>query len=339
MSKRNTVTLRKIAEATGFSINTVSRALKDMPDISAATRQAIQKKAHELGYISNILASSMRSGLTHTIAVILSDIANPHFAIIVKDIVEYLRDYDYTAFVITTNEDENLEGLAIKAALSRKVDGIIICPTQQSTENIEFLTRSGIPFVLIGRYFKELETHYVICNDKLGGYQATKHLISLGHKNIMLLNAEPHISSSQDRQEGYTQALFEAGLPANDKLIHNIPVLGKYESYLDAIFDPPVYFTAIIVFSDMLAWELLDYLAAIGYRIPEDMSIIAFDDLHSQYALPFRLASITSQKEKMSHLSAKIIINQIANPDASQKEKIVLNTRIMRRNSCVGPAL
>lgn len=337
MKKIEKVTLKTIADNTGYSVNTISRALKNMPDISEETRKLIQKKARELGYIGNALASAMRSGLTNTIAVILSDIANPHFAIIVKDIVEYLRQYQYTAFIMTTNEDPELELEAVRAALSRNVDGIIICPTQQSDENVRYLLASGIPFVLIGRYFKEHETNYVICNDRMGGYQAAKYLINLGHRDILFLNGDPYISSSIDRQAGYVQALAEAGIEPRDGMICHVPVLGKFDTYFEQIFSGEVRFTAVIAFSDMLAWELMDYLEASGYSIPKDMSVIAFDDLQSRYVLPFKLASITSHKERMSHSAARILMNRISNPEDGKPETIVLPTKIVQRNSCAAP--
>lgn len=337
MKKREKVTLKTIADTTGYSVNTVSRALKNMPDISEETRKLIQEEARKLGYIGNALASAMRSGLTNTVAVILSDIANPHFAIIVKDIVEYLRQFQYTAFVMTTNEDPELEIQAIRAALSRNVDGIIICPTQQTADNVMFLKQSGIPFVLIGRYFKEIETNYVICNDKMGGYQATKYLIHLGHQDILFLNGDPYISSSIDRQAGYGQALEEAGFAVRGSLVCNVPVLGKFDHYFEQIFSNGVRFTAVIAFSDMLAWELMDYLEASGYSVPRDMSVIAFDDLQSRYVLPFQLASVTSHKEKMSHSAARILMHRISEPDEEVLEKIVLPTKVVQRNSCAAP--
>lgn len=334
--EREKITLKRIAEETGFSVNSVSRALKDMPDISKETRDLIKAKAQELGYIGNMLASSMRSGLTNTIAVILSDIVNPHFAIIVKDIVESLRQYNYTAFVMTTDEDSELEYQAIKAAIGRNVDGIIICPTQQSTDNICFLKQSGVPFVLIGRYFREVDTNYVICNDRMGGYQAAKYLINLGHHNILFLNAEPYISSSIDRQAGYEEALQEMGIPVRKELICNVPVLGSFDTYFEKIFSQRVDFTAVIAFSDMLAWELMSYLEAGGYSVPTDMSVIAFDDLQSRYVLPFQLTSVTAYKGKMARTAVEILIRKIMKHD-ERTEQVVLATRVVRRNSCVAP--
>lgn len=145
--KRN-ATLKDIAEKTGFSINTVSRALRDMDDISEATKKKIRKASKELGHVENSIAQSLRLGYTNTIAVIIGDVSNPFFAIQMKEVETYARRAGYNTFLINTNEDEQQEEIAIKSALNQMVAGIIICPTQKSDKNILFLKKSGIPFVL-----------------------------------------------------------------------------------------------------------------------------------------------------------------------------------------------
>ena len=150
------VTLADIAKECGVSVNTVSHALNNKSDISNATKQKIKSAAEKLGYIANSSASFLRSGLSKTIAVIVGDISNPHFAILIKEIEVAAREKDYTVFVLNTDENEELERKAIVAAISKNVDGIIICPVQQSTKNVEFLIKSGVPFALMGRRFKDI---------------------------------------------------------------------------------------------------------------------------------------------------------------------------------------
>ena len=150
---RRKVTLKDIARATGHSGNTVSRARRDKDDISPETRRKINQVKREMGYINNTLASSLRRGYTNTLAVILGDISNPHFGIMMSEIEACARNCGYSAFLQSTNEDETLEREAIESALNRSVDGIILCPCQKSEENIRHLQSLGIPFVLIGRRF------------------------------------------------------------------------------------------------------------------------------------------------------------------------------------------
>ena len=149
--RRPAVTLKDIAAKTGYSVNTVSRALRDKDDIAAPTREMIQKTAQEMGHVSNTLAASLRLGYTNTIAVILGDISNPHFSIMMKEIEGYAWKAGYTSILFNTNENEELELAAIQSALNKNVDGIIICPAQKTPYNLTYLKESGVPFVLIGR--------------------------------------------------------------------------------------------------------------------------------------------------------------------------------------------
>ena len=197
--KTGSVRLKEIAIRTGFTINTVSRALKSKDDISPKTQKLIQDVAKEIGYINNSIAGALRSGFTKIIAVVLGDISNPHFAIMAKEIECAASRFQYATIIINTNENESIEKQALYSALSKKVDGIILCPCQKSNDNIAFLKKTGTPFVLIGRRVRDPHVDYAIADDTKGGYLATQHLINRGHKNILLLNGPKYISSARER--------------------------------------------------------------------------------------------------------------------------------------------
>ena len=298
---RQQATLKDVARAAGYSINTISRALRDKEDIALATRQKIKKIAAKMGYIQNTLASSLRSGRTNMIAVILGDISNPHFSIMMKEIESQARLSGYSSFLLNTNENAVQEREAIQAALNKNVDGIIICPSQHNEDNIRYLMETGVPFVQIGRYFSKLDASYVICNDELGGYQATKHLIENGHRNILILGGPSFISSARERLAGYKRAFKEVRLPLNSALIREVPITSDgCDEVLTAIFREQLSFSAIFAFSDMIAWDAWAYLHKQGYRIPQDFSLIGFDNIQSRLAIPFQLSTISTYKAKMS---------------------------------------
>ena len=172
--KNKAVTLTDIAEATGFSANTVSHALNNKPDISEKTKKLIKETAEKMGYIANASASFLRSGRSKNIAIIVPDITNPHFSVAIKEIEGLLRVKGYTAYIMNTDEHPETEKQAIISAKSKNTDGIIISPTQKTYENIAFLESLDIPFVLLGRRFKGKDNNYVICNDEKSGYLAGK---------------------------------------------------------------------------------------------------------------------------------------------------------------------
>ena len=309
---KQAVTLKDVAEAVGYSVNTVSRALREKEDISKETRERIQKIALELGYVNNALASSLRLGYTKTIAVILGDISNPLFAIIMKEVEVHAAGSGYTSFLLNTNEDTETEYKAIQTAINKNVDGIILCPTQKSEDNITFLKNSGIPFVLIGRHFETIPTDYVGSNDELGGYQATKYLIEQGHRNILMLNGPLYISSAAERLTGYCRALKEFGIPIRKELICETSVTsGKNKEFLQKLDNSGVDYSAIFAFSDLLAWEAWAYLTESGKKVPEDCSLIGFDHIHSRLPLPFRLTTIDSQKKQMSVAAVELLLERI----------------------------
>ncbi len=327
---KQTATLKDIALKTGYSINTVSRALRDKDDIAPATREKIKQAAREMGHINNMIASSLRLGYTNTIAVILGDVSNPHFAIMMKEIEERARECGYFSFLINTDEDEELELKAIQSALNKNVDGIIICPTQRCEENIRYLKATGVPFVLIGRRFENIPADYVICNDELGGYQATKYLLDHGHHDILMMHGPSYISSAKERLAGYLKAYEEAGLQVDDRLICEVPVTANgCRQVLDRVLEQEIPFSAVFAFSDLLAWDAWSYLKQRGYRIPEDYSVIGFDNIQSRLTLPFRLSSISSYKGRMSVSAVDLLVSLIQEDRTdSQPREVVIDTKL-----------
>lgn len=323
---KQNVTLKDIAKQTGYSINTVSRALRDKDDIAPETRERIKQLAHEMGHVNNTLAASLRLGYTNTVAVILGDISNPHFSIMMKEIEAQAREYGYTSILLNTNENEELELAAIKSALNKNVDGIIICPAQKSPKNLKYLEQTGVPFVLIGRHERNYSS--VVCNDELGGYQATKALLDAGHKNILMLHGAIYISSAKERLAGYRRAYAEAGIAVNPKLIREVPVVanGCEKVFLQLEGEGRNY-SAIFAFSDMLAWEAWCCLQKRGLKVPKDCSLVGFDHIQSRLSLPFRLTTISSYKGQMSTKAVDILVREMK--EHSEHEQIVINTALV----------
>ncbi|MBB6733816.1 LacI family DNA-binding transcriptional regulator [Cohnella zeiphila] len=331
------VTLKDIAERTNYTINTVSRALKDKEDIALETRKKIQRLAKEMGYIENSVAGSLRSGYSKTIAVIVGDISNPHFGIIVKEIEKAARKHRYTIIVLNTEDREELEESAIRTALSKNVDGIIICPSQRSEDNIWFLQRTGVPFVLIGRRFKSIpEFDYVICDDEKGGYLATKYLLDTGHKRILFLNGPLHISSAEERYEGYKKALQEYGVPLDPQLVREPGLIQSETRHLiRSLIEEGVDFTGVFAFNDVIAWETIYMLQKLGYGVPKDYSVIGFDNINARIFSPSPLTSISNSKSKMSRRALDILLKKINESQAGKSGgyREVVDTRLVVRDS------
>jgi LacI family transcriptional regulator len=329
------VTLQDIAFKTGFTKNTVSRALRNKPEISEVTRRLINDTAKEMGYITNTIAGSLRSGVTKTIAIILGDISNPHFGIMAKEVESTARRHFYNTFIINTDENYQLEEQAIYSALSKNVDGIIICPTQQNIEDIHLLKKKGIPFVLWGRHFEnEPETDYVICNDLMGGYLATRHLIERGHRDILCLIGPSYISSARERLAGYKKALEENKINYNPLLTREISVTaGDCRQVVKKALEDKVNFSAIFAFSDMIAWEAVYTLNRNRLDVPKDIAVVGFDNIQSRMFLPLPLTSISPSKKKMARRAVDILLKKMNGSSTDQYFHDVIEPTLVIRES------
>lgn len=330
--KRGVVRLKDIAQRVGVSINTVSHALKDKDDISVEMKKQIRETAEEMGYIGNATARSLRSGSTQTIAVILGDISNPHFSIIVKEIETRLTRLGYTLIIFNTDENAVQEKQAINTALQKNVDGVIICPTSKGG-NLTLLESNSVPFVLIGRRPKS-KASYVVCDDEGSGYIATRHLLELGHRNILFLNGPKTISSSLERFAGYKRALEESGIPLNKQKVIEVPItMGAGKSKLEKALHSVPDCTAVLAFSDMIAWEVIYRLKQRGLNVPTDISVVGFDNIQSRYPFPVELTTISSSKTTMSQVAVELLMEQIES--ATSLRHVVLKTKLVIRDSSV----
>ncbi len=334
IQRTGAVRLKDIAERTGFTINTVSRALKDKNDISEETKRVINQAADEMGYIRDSIASYMRTGTTRTIAVILGDISNLRLSIWVKEIEQWADRRNYTTFILNTDEKQEMERKAIVSALSKKVDGILLCPAQENDENVRYLQSTRTPFVLLGRRFSDMACSYVVSDDVKGGYLATKHLIQNGHRRILMLNTEPYISSSKERREGYRQALREADISYDEALVHRVdPTAGGCARELRRLVQSGLDFTGIFAFSDLIAFEAIYTLSELGVRVPEQKGIVGFDNIQEHALLSMPLDTITHVGETVPARAVRMLLEMIETGNTGSVEQVMLDVELKERGS------
>ncbi len=328
------VTLKDIAARTGFSVNTISHALSGKTDIAAATREEIVRIADEMGYIRNSAASSLRSGRSGTIALILPDVANPNFIIMFRGIEAFFRQKGYTVFVLNTDEDPKIEQDAIRAALAQNADGIILCPAAGDEENLRYLQRTGVPFCLIGRRPTSDTADYVICDDELGGYLAAAHLFDAGHRKLAFFNGDPRISGARERMAGLCRALAErnAALPTEHILTLSVKTHRGNRDLIRAFFEAHPDISGLIAFSDLLAYEAICVLEEMGKSVPRDISVVGFDNICSDFSFSPALSSVSVSKKTMASAAAELIWEKIEG-DATDENHIVLPTKLIERKT------
>lgn len=306
------VTLKDIAVKAGFSTITVSKALRNHQDISESTRQYIKQIAAELGYVKNASATGLRTGSTYTLALIIGDITNPFFGILARHVEQHAKKEGYTIIVMNTDEVPEKELDAVKAAISSNVDGVLIVPCQKDDAAIRLMESRNLPYVLIGRHFPECARHAVTIDDFSGGYQATNHLLEQGYTRILMLNADPDLSASTDRLRGYQQAHLDRGIiPDSSLCVYGKSTTGECEETLEKCAN--LSFDALFAYNDILAFQAITLLEKKGYRVPEDLAVVGFDDVISYVGYLPPITSISVPFDDLAEMSVNQLLAQVKN--------------------------
>lgn len=327
-------TMRDIAVKVGLTINTVSLSLNDSNRVKPDTKAKVLAIAREMGYVPNVLAGSLRSGKSHTIAILFGDLANLLFAQRISELGRELAKFDYNMLIIPTNENDEDEQKAIRAAMSHRVDGIILCPCQQSRRCITYLREHQIPCVLMGRCFTESPFDSVVWDDKQGALLATEHLLKQGCRRILFINVSEQISSAVQRRAGYEQALSQANtLPL---MICVSSMSGEIEEALEELKKQHIEYDGIFAFSDLIALEAAEWLQRQGKKVPEDVALVGFDDVLAFARMPFSLSSIAADREAEAEKTVALLLERMKNQNEEQHEVRLPVKLIARKSSYFG---
>ena len=324
------VTLEDIARATGFTINTVSRALKNKEDISRQTCEIIQKKAREMGYVRNYLASSLRSGRSKTFAMITGTMSNPFYAILADLLQEEAGKKGYGLMILCSRDDPEVEARAVEMALSRQVDGVLISPAAVDSPGLTHLRNSGLPFVLLSRYLRLEKDDSVIQDDEQGGYLAGKYLIEKGHRKLAYLSFRHVVYSTRTRREGFQRACREAGIPQED--VFDAEVSGDREILRQLTEWIEKGVTGIFSFCDVEAWGCQTLLEESGLAIPENLTFVGFDNILGYIHFPRPITSIDGNLREEARAAIELLRNRIHEPELPPQHRVI-PVELVRRDA------
>ncbi|HNS50034.1 MAG TPA: LacI family DNA-binding transcriptional regulator [Anaerolineae bacterium] len=330
------VTVKSIAREAGVSLTTVSRALNDRPDIDAETRGRILSIAQRLGYHPSSLARSLATQRTQTLGLAVRTLSDMWVVEIVPAIEEMAHTAGYEVFVTTHYAEPDRERRVLDTFRSRQVDGILVISATLGEAYPPFQEEWGIPLVLISPLV-DTAHRLVVGNDETGGARAAaRYLAELGHRRIGHIGAPSWARPGRERLAGYHLGLAEAGL-ADDPALVYIGDAGvdsglKGAEALLALPDPP---TAFFCFSDLTAVGVLRGARARGLRVPEDVSVVGFDDVQlARYVEP-PLTTIRQNMAEMGRRATRMLLDAI---DGSEPEAAVeLQPRLVLRGSCAPP--
>lgn len=337
------ISLSDIAASLGVSKTLVSMVLNNRADekgISKETQKKVWEKIKEMNYKPNMMARGLRLGRSNIIGLIVSDIANPFYARIARYIENYLEPKGYNIMICSTDEDIEKEIRLTRMLKDRQIDGLIISSSQKNSKEFKAMMEEKYPFVLIDRVMSDLKTNNVAVDNFRGAYDAISHLIKQGYKNIAAFAVSPvHVSTINDRIEGYLRCVKDNGLTYGKKLLVEIPftnVKNSVKYQLSNILYGKEKVEALFAVNNNIAITCLEMLNEMKVRIPEDIGFVCFDDLE---VFKFSRPSITAVSQPIEEIcknAVDILLDDIKNKDKiTEKQQIKLPTSLVIRRSTV----
>jgi len=333
------ITIKDVAKQAGVSHSTVSRALHGSPLLSDETVERIRRIAVEMGYFPSAAARSLKTNRSHALGVIVSAIDDPFFSEILQGVEEVAQGHGYSMLMAASQRDPEREQAIVQDMRERHVDGLIICSASFSVEQRRKLLEHGIPIVMVNNQAAEEYRYSIYHDDVDGSRQVARHLIDLGHKRIAYLGNSLSGRTTLDRLTGFRQEMESAGLAIPAGYAHEVPG-GRPEdglAALDYFLNLPERPTALFCFNDMLAIGMLNGLQAAGIRVPEDISVVGFDNIiFSAYTNP-PLTTLDQPKRYIGAEAARLILGLLDNEETLEQQIQKLKGKLLVRQSSAPP--
>ncbi|SMO50243.1 LacI family DNA-binding transcriptional regulator [Gracilimonas mengyeensis] len=332
------VTLKQIAKELGLSAMTVSRAINNKDNVDEKTRERVLAKAKSMGYTPNHLAKSLVSQKTYTIGVVIPEISHSFFPEVVRGIEEVTYEKNYQLILTHSAEKFEREQSAIETLRSKRVDGIMISCSQTTRNNSFYknLTNIGVPIVFFDRCIDGIGLSCITVNDKTGAKQITQHLINHGYKKIAHLRGPQGVSIGKKRFEGFKEALSEAHLELDEKLVADTGFQeeGGYEAMKKILELPKEEWPdAVMAVNDPAAFGAIEAIKEAGLSIPDDIAIVGFSDDIRAELLPVPLTTVQQPAYEVGKKAAQKLI-RLVEDDEEKHENIEVLTELMIRSSC-----
>ena len=329
------VTIRDVAKAAGVSAVTVSRVINGSACVNVKTRERVERAVHELGYLPNIAARSLRSRQTYTFALIVPDITNSFWTTVARGVEDAAQSAGYSIFLCNTDENLTKQENYIKAVLRQRVDGVIIAPFDTNANHLAALRHQETPTVIIDRRVEGWEVDTVSSDSISGAKALVMHLLKLGHQRIAVISGPPNTSTSEDRILGYRMALEEAGIEVDERLIRR----GEFRAQtghaqVKQMLQEGVEFTAIFAANNMIAMGALEALEEKELSVPHDVALVCFDEV-PDLARFFPLLTVAAQSAyHMGIHAAQLLLSRLNASAPLRPRHIVLPVRLILRYTC-----
>lgn len=331
-------TIRDVANRAGVSKMTVSRVINNSGYISQGTRERVQAAIAEIGYVPNTLARGLRFKQTKTLALVIADITNPFFTTLARGVQDTAGEQSFNVIFCNTDESERKQADQLITLVQKRVDGVLLVPARSSAEPVSFLSDQGIPVVVVDRRVPDCLADSVRCDSVAGARELTRLLLDLGHRQIAALSGPESVSTALDRVTGCRQAFTEAGLECSLLLAchDEYTQAGGYRMAQRALSHSPRP-TALFAGNNFIAFGAYRAIRDAGLRVPEDVALVAFDDLPPSFTVDPFLTVVAQPAYEMGQRATQILLDRLLSQRDTPCQEIILPYKVIVRRSSGDP--
>ncbi|NWQ44369.1 LacI family DNA-binding transcriptional regulator [Bacillus sp. EB106-08-02-XG196] len=327
--------IQDVARLADVSIATVSRVINNQGGVRKVTEDRILKAIEELGYIRNAAARTMKRKETNTIGVIVPDIKNPFFPLVMAGIEQKAREKDYFTILSSTNESPIIEEKIVKNFIERGVDGVIITTANENGEHLKLLQEQNIPIVAVDRSIRSFEVDTVLVDNIKGSYQAVQHLILQGHRKIAIICGPQNTTPGFERYIGYKKALEDYNIPLDERLVVHGD-FGEHSGYLatrqlNELDERP---TAIFSSNNLMTIGCMKALDELNWKLGDEVAFMGFDDVDIATFLNPKLSVVTRPMNAVGEIAFTFLHERIHFKNDLPKRKYSLPPELIIRQSC-----
>ena len=336
--KRRNVTIMDVARASGVSLATVSRVLSGYEFVRESTRDRVLEAVEHLGYVANLQARSLAGGHSQIIGLLVPNLDNGYVGTIMRGIDQELERANYDLILYTSHRHPSNESSYVSAIANGLTEGLLLVAPLVPTAYLDVLRQQNFPYVLIDQVDTTDNSTVVEATNWQGAYEATRYLVQLGHMRIAFITGLRAVRSAVDRLHGYQAALTDSNIPVIEEFI----IEGDYQQQtgyettkrlLQSVNPLP---TAIFVSNDLTAFGAIEAARECGLSIPDDISIIGFDDIPQTSLVYPKLTTVRQPLEQMGKVAVKMLLERIEDRSLPP-QRVVLATQLIIRDSCAPP--
>ncbi|NLE51613.1 MAG: LacI family transcriptional regulator [Chloroflexi bacterium] len=335
--KSGAPTIYDVAREAGVSYSTVSRTLTGYAFVKLSTREKVLRAAEKLGYVPNQQARGLAGGRSNMIGVLVPALNNSYITEILRGIDEALSDSDYNLLLYTTHRRRGKESTYAATITNSGADGLLLVVPLIPASYLATLRDQNFPYVLVDQSDPNAGSASINTTNWQGAYDATAYLIELGHRRIAFVSGLAGLASTAERLHGFQDALADHGLPLEDTLIveGGFTEQGGFDA-AQALLDQSDIPTAIFAANDLSATGVIDAIRQRGLRVPQEVSVIGFDDIPQASLVYPKLTTVRQPLDQMGRKAVALLLEQIEQRGAD-KRQLTLETSLVIRDSCAPP--